>query len=139
MNAATLQAVISLLQCLSAKGEQKQYEKESLDWSVPLMMISAAMFWLYMGYRGQAAVLAWCRSWSAVANRTCARSTQTDDIPVPAVERRFPADVVRLPRMVFISTRAGRCYNVDSRCSGLSNANDVISRRVCLTCCGIRG
>ncbi len=140
MNAATLQAVISLLQCSCSKGEQKEYEKESLDCSVPLMITGAVMFWLYVGHRCQTAVRAWCRSRSALANRTCSTmSTQTDDIPVPVVERRFPADVVRLPRMVFISTTAGRCCHVDSHCSGLSNANDVISRRACLTRDGIRG
>ena len=136
VNAATLQALIGLLQCLSVKGEQKEYETNNLEWIVPLMMISGVAFWFYCTYRVTTAL----RSFTA---RTSWRSVgiQTDVVPdpvalVPAVPVQVPAPGLRLPSEVYFAPANGRCYHVHRYCAGLGNSNDVVSRRVCRTCNG---
>jgi hypothetical protein len=134
VNAATLQALIGLLQCLSVKGEQKEYETNNLEWIVPLMMISGVAFWFYCTYRVTTALRSFASrpSWRSVG-------IQTDVVPdpvalVPAVPVQVPAPGLRLPSEVYFAPANGRCYHIRRYCAGLGNSNDVVSRRVCRTC-----
>ena len=138
MNAATVQAVIGLLQCLSAKGEQYEQNTTNGDVIVPLMMISGVLIWVYMFYLMVVFFWAGCST-----RRTTTRTvgSQTDEVEVDVIVGRVPVAAVvppprvtQLPSLVYFAPSRGVCYHTRQFCSGLGNANDVVRRRVCITC-----
>ena len=159
INAATLQALIGLLQCLSAKGDRptgavgpspshpssqiEQYEQSSLngDVIVPLMMISGLLTWAYIVYLLVVFFRSGCSTRRPITT-TRNVGIQTDEVDVgigrvPAVAVVPPAaPVTQLPNSVYFAPSRGQVYHTRRYCSGLGNANDVVGRRVCITCQG---